>query len=114
MHYGLSLPTGKECADVRFLALLAERAEAAGWDGIFLEDYICYGGDPAAPTCNSWIALAAMAARTERLRLGTEVTPLTRRRPWAVAREAVGIDQLSGGRMILGVGLGDTGESVGV
>src|SRR6266496_6500473 len=54
-----------------------------------------------------------MAARTERIRLGTEVTPLTRRRPWNVAREAAGIDQLSGGRMVLGVGLGDTGEALG-
>jgi alkanesulfonate monooxygenase SsuD/methylene tetrahydromethanopterin reductase-like flavin-dependent oxidoreductase (luciferase family) len=114
LQYGLSLPTGGECADLRFLVLLAERAEAAGWDGIFLEDYICYGGDASMPTCNTWIALAAMAIRTEHVRLGTEVTPLTRRRPWAVAREATGIDQLSGGRMILGVGLGDTGESVGV
>jgi alkanesulfonate monooxygenase SsuD/methylene tetrahydromethanopterin reductase-like flavin-dependent oxidoreductase (luciferase family) len=114
VQYGVSLPTGGECGDPGFLVELAERAEAVGWDGVFLEDYVCYGGEPAAPTCNTWIALAAMAARTERIRLGTEVTPLTRRRPWNVAREAAGIDQLSGGRMILGVGLGDTGEAVGV
>jgi alkanesulfonate monooxygenase SsuD/methylene tetrahydromethanopterin reductase-like flavin-dependent oxidoreductase (luciferase family) len=80
---------------------------------LFLEDYVCYQGDPAEPTCNTWIALAAIATRTERIRLGTEVTPLTRRRPWNVAREAAGIDQLSGGRMILGVGLGDAGEAIG-
>jgi len=114
VHYGLSLPTGRECGEPRFLVTLAERAEAAGWDGLFLEDYVCYGGDPVAPTCNTWVALAAMAVRTERIRLGTEVTPLTRRRPWNVAREAAAVDQLSGGRMILGVGLGDTGEAVGV
>jgi alkanesulfonate monooxygenase SsuD/methylene tetrahydromethanopterin reductase-like flavin-dependent oxidoreductase (luciferase family) len=114
VQYGVSLPTGGECGDPAFLVELAEHAEATGWDGVFLEDYVCYAGDPAAPTCNTWIALAAMAARTERIRLGTEVTPLTRRRPWNVAREAAGIDQLSGGRMILGVGLGDTGEAVGV
>lgn len=59
------------------------------------------------------MVLAAIAARTERIRLGTEVTPLARRRPWNVAREAAGIDQISGGRMILGVGLGDTGEAIG-
>ncbi len=112
MQYGLSLPTGGECGDPRFLAELGERSESAGWDGLFLEDYVCYQGDPAAPTCNTWIALAAIAARTARIRLGTEVTPLTRRRPWNVAREAAGIDQLSGGRMILGVGLGDTGEAL--
>ena len=113
MLYGLSLPTGGECGDPRFLLGLAERAEAAGWDGVFLEDYVCYQGDPAAPACNAWVVLAAIAARTARIRLGTAVTPLPRRRPWNVAREAAGIDQLSGGRMILGVGLGDTGESVG-
>jgi alkanesulfonate monooxygenase SsuD/methylene tetrahydromethanopterin reductase-like flavin-dependent oxidoreductase (luciferase family) len=114
VEYGLSLPTGGACGDPAFLVELAERAEGAGWDGVFLEDYVCYGGDAATPTCNTWIALAAMAVRTERIRLGTEVTPLTRRRPWNVAREAVGVDQLSGGRMILGVGLGDTGEAIGV
>lgn len=114
MRYGLSLPTGGECGDPRFLVALAERAEAEGWDGLFLEDYVCYGGDATAPTCNVWAVLAAIAARTERILLGTEVTPLTRRRPWNVAREAATVDQLSCGRMILGVGLGDTGEAVGV
>ena len=112
MQYGLSLPTGGECGDPRFLVDLAERAEAAGWDGLFLEDYVCYGGDRATPTCNVWAVLAAVAVRTRRMRLGTEVTPLTRRRPWNVAREAAAVDQLSGGRMVLGVGLGDTGEAI--
>ena len=112
MEYGLSLPTGGVCGDRRFLVELAERAEAAGWDGIFLEDYVLYQGDPAMPTCATWVALAAMATRTEHVRLGVEVAPLTRRRPWNVAREAAGVDQLSGGRVILGVGLGDLGDSV--
>ncbi len=113
MEYGLALPTGGECGDPRFVVELAERAEAVGWDGVFLEDYVCCQGDPAAPTCNTWIVLAGVAARTERIRLGTLVTPLARRRPWNVAREAAGIDQLSEGRMVLGVGLGDTGEALG-
>jgi alkanesulfonate monooxygenase SsuD/methylene tetrahydromethanopterin reductase-like flavin-dependent oxidoreductase (luciferase family) len=81
MQYGVSLPTGGECGDPRFLVELAERAEATGWDGLFLEDYVCYQGDRGAPARNTWIALAAIAVRTERLRLGTEVTPLARRRP---------------------------------
>jgi alkanesulfonate monooxygenase SsuD/methylene tetrahydromethanopterin reductase-like flavin-dependent oxidoreductase (luciferase family) len=114
VRFGLCLPTGGECGDPSFLVELAERAEAAGWEAVLLEDYVCYQGDPSAPTCNVWVALAAMATRTERVRLGTEVTPLARRRPWNVAREAAGVDQLSGGRMILGVGIGDTGEAVGV
>lgn len=112
MRYGLALPTGGECGDPAFLVELAVLAEATGWDGVFLEDYICFQGDPAAPTCDPWVALAAIAVTTERIRLGTMVTPLSRRRPWKVAREVAGIDRLSAGRMVLGVGLGDTGEHV--
>jgi alkanesulfonate monooxygenase SsuD/methylene tetrahydromethanopterin reductase-like flavin-dependent oxidoreductase (luciferase family) len=107
LRYGLALPTGGECGDPRFLVELAVLAEETGWDGIFLEDYLWYQGDPRIPTCDTWVALAAIAVRTHRVRLGTQVTPLSRRRPWKVAREAAGVDQLSGGRMILGVGLGD-------
>lgn len=113
MRCGLSLPTGGECGDPRFLLDLATAAEVAGWEGVFFEDYVCYSGDPVMPTCNVWTVLAAVAVRTERIILGTSVTPLTRRRPWNVAREAVAVDHLSGGRMVLGVGLGDTGEAVG-
>jgi alkanesulfonate monooxygenase SsuD/methylene tetrahydromethanopterin reductase-like flavin-dependent oxidoreductase (luciferase family) len=110
VQFGLALPTGGECGDPRFLVELAELAEDAGWDGIFLEDYVFYQGDPARPTCNTWVALAAMAMRTKRVRLGVEVVALPRRRPWNVAREAAAIDQLSEGRMILGVAQGDTGD----
>jgi alkanesulfonate monooxygenase SsuD/methylene tetrahydromethanopterin reductase-like flavin-dependent oxidoreductase (luciferase family) len=112
MKYGLALPTGKERGDPTFLVELAVLAEATGWDGVFLEDYICFQGDTRAPTCDPWIALAGIAIKTARVRLGSMVTPLSRRRPWKVAREVAGIDLLSGGRMVLGVGLGDTGEHV--
>jgi alkanesulfonate monooxygenase SsuD/methylene tetrahydromethanopterin reductase-like flavin-dependent oxidoreductase (luciferase family) len=112
MNYGLALPTGGECGDPRFLVELAERAEAAGWDGIFPEDYVLYQGDPTMPTSPTWPVLAAIAVRTERLVLGVEVTPLARRRPWNVAREVAAVDQLSEGRAVLGVGLGDVGEFV--
>jgi alkanesulfonate monooxygenase SsuD/methylene tetrahydromethanopterin reductase-like flavin-dependent oxidoreductase (luciferase family) len=98
-------------AATRFLVQLVERAEASGWDGLFLEDLRLLPGRSAVPTSNTWVALAAIAARTVRIRLGTEVTPLARRRPWNVAREAAGIDQISEGRMILGVGLGDASEA---
>jgi hypothetical protein len=113
LRYGLSLPNGGECGDPRFLLELAERAEAAGWDALFLEDYISYQGDPRAPTCDVWTTLGAIAVRTRRMLLGTSVVPLPRRRPWKVAREAAAIDQLSGGRFVLGVGIGDAGEHVG-
>jgi alkanesulfonate monooxygenase SsuD/methylene tetrahydromethanopterin reductase-like flavin-dependent oxidoreductase (luciferase family) len=112
MKYGLYLPTGGECGDPRFLVELAGLAEEAGWDGVFIEDYIVYQGEADEPTCDPWVALAAMAVVTQRVRLGTAVTPLARRRPWKVAREAAAVDQLSGGRMILGVGLGDVGDSI--
>ena len=107
MHYGICLPNGGACGDPRTLAEFAALAEEAGWDGIFLEDYIVWQGHQEVPTYDPWISLAAMAMRTTRIRLGTSVTPLPRRRPWKVASEAVAIDHLSGGRMILGVGLGD-------
>jgi alkanesulfonate monooxygenase SsuD/methylene tetrahydromethanopterin reductase-like flavin-dependent oxidoreductase (luciferase family) len=110
MRYGLNLPNGGPCGDARTLGELAALAEAAGWDGVFLEDYLVYQGQPGTPTYDPWVALAAMALRTERIRLGTEVTPLTRRRPWKLARETVTLDHLSGGRLILGVGLGDGAE----
>jgi hypothetical protein len=107
MHYGLAIANAGACADPRILADLAQLAEAVGWDGIFVEDYITHHAARDIPTCDPWIALAAMAPRTERVRLGISVAPLSRRRPWKVAREAVAIDQLSSGRLIVGVGLGD-------
>lgn len=104
MYCGIDLPTTGEFADVRTLAHLARDAEAAGWDGFFLYDQIA--ADPAEPLIDPWIALTAIALATVRLRFGPLVTPLPRRRPWKVARETVTLDHLSGGRLILGVGLG--------
>jgi alkanesulfonate monooxygenase SsuD/methylene tetrahydromethanopterin reductase-like flavin-dependent oxidoreductase (luciferase family) len=102
----VGLPNVREYADPRLLMELAAEAEAAGWDGVFVWDHIAREEDPSVPATDPWIALAAMAVRTQRVRLGSMVTPLARRRPWKVAREAVALDVLSGGRFILGVGLG--------
>ena len=110
MEYAVALPTGGECGDPTFLVELAEVAESSGWDGVFLEDYICYQGDAANPTCDTWTALAAIAMRTTRIALGIEVVALTRRRPWKVAREAATIDRLSNGRLVVGFGIGDQGD----
>jgi alkanesulfonate monooxygenase SsuD/methylene tetrahydromethanopterin reductase-like flavin-dependent oxidoreductase (luciferase family) len=107
MRYCLNLPNAGACGDARTLAEFAAIAEEAGWDAVFLEDYIIYQNRQDIPAYDPWIALAAMALRTERIRLGTMVTALARRRPWKLAREAVTLDHLSGGRLILGVGLGD-------
>jgi len=92
------------------MAELAALAEASGWDGMFLEDYLVYQGDASQPTYDPWICMAAMAVATDRIRIGTTVTPLPRRRPWKVAAEAVALDHLSNGRLVLGVGIGDPGD----
>jgi hypothetical protein len=84
---------------------LAGEAEDRGWDGFFLWDSIC-GEDRRLPTVDAFTTLAAVAANTKRIRLGTTVTALARLRPWRVARETVTIDHLSNGRLTLGVGLG--------
>ncbi len=104
MYYGIDLPPTGDYADVRALAALAHEAEATGWDGFFIYDQIA----PAAraPLVDPWVALSAIALSTERIRFGPLVTPLARRRPWKVARETATLDQLSGGRLTLGVGLG--------
>jgi alkanesulfonate monooxygenase SsuD/methylene tetrahydromethanopterin reductase-like flavin-dependent oxidoreductase (luciferase family) len=108
MRYGLSLPNGGACHDAKRLAEFAHLAEETGWDGAFLEDYIVWQGHMDTPTYDPWVGLAAMALSTKRIRLGTMVTALPRRRPWKLARETVTLDHLSDGRLILGVGLGDT------
>jgi alkanesulfonate monooxygenase SsuD/methylene tetrahydromethanopterin reductase-like flavin-dependent oxidoreductase (luciferase family) len=115
MFYGIEFPAAGECGDPKTLAELARLAEDAGWDGVFLEDYVFYHNDtyrsvPGAPTYDPWICLAAMAMRTEHVRLGTTITPLPRRRPWKLAREAISLDHLSGGRLNLGVGSGDVSD----
>jgi alkanesulfonate monooxygenase SsuD/methylene tetrahydromethanopterin reductase-like flavin-dependent oxidoreductase (luciferase family) len=104
MRYGILLPPFGPCADLTTLIALAADAEEAGWDGFFLWDDVTTG-DPI-PVADPWIALAAIAVRTRTLRLGALVTPLARRRPWKVARETITLDHLSGGRLIVGVGLG--------
>ena len=90
--------------DVKLLVEMATVAESAGWDGVFLWDHLQYR-EPV-PIADTWVTLSAVAAATETIRLGPLVTPLARRRPWKVAREALTLDHLSDGRLILGVGLG--------
>jgi alkanesulfonate monooxygenase SsuD/methylene tetrahydromethanopterin reductase-like flavin-dependent oxidoreductase (luciferase family) len=102
---GVFLPIFDELGDPAVLARLAARAEERGWDGVFLWDHVLYRA-PVATATDPWVALAAMAVATERIELGPMVTPLARRRPWIVARQAVALDQLSGGRIVLGLGLG--------
>lgn len=93
------------------MADLAARTEARGWDGFFVWDHVAYS-EPVRALADPWVTLAAVAAATERVTIGPLVTPLPRRRPHQLARETVTLDRLSGGRLVLGVGLGSarTGE----
>jgi alkanesulfonate monooxygenase SsuD/methylene tetrahydromethanopterin reductase-like flavin-dependent oxidoreductase (luciferase family) len=94
-----------ELADARALAALAARAEGAGWDGFFVWDHVRYS-PPTLAVADPWVALTAIALATERVRIGPLVTPVSRRRPHKLARETATLDRLSGGRLVLGVGLG--------
>jgi alkanesulfonate monooxygenase SsuD/methylene tetrahydromethanopterin reductase-like flavin-dependent oxidoreductase (luciferase family) len=107
MRYAIHFHNFGPYADPRLLAELAREAEDAGWDGVFVCDYLtARSARGAEPVANPWIALAAIAGATSRVRLGPMVTPLPRRRPGQLASETVTLDHLSGGRLTLGVGSG--------
>lgn len=105
LRFGFDFPPFGELADPRRMAELAIVAEEAGWDGVFVWDHVMYRA-PVTDAGDPWIGLAAVAAATTRVMLGPMVTPLPRRRPQIVARQAAALDQLSAGRFILGAGLG--------
>jgi alkanesulfonate monooxygenase SsuD/methylene tetrahydromethanopterin reductase-like flavin-dependent oxidoreductase (luciferase family) len=88
------------------MAELAAEAERAGWDGVFVSDHLQWLAPAPQPVADPWILLAAMAMTTQQIRLGILVTPVARRRPWKLARETITLDHLSGGRLVLGAGIG--------
>jgi alkanesulfonate monooxygenase SsuD/methylene tetrahydromethanopterin reductase-like flavin-dependent oxidoreductase (luciferase family) len=96
---GIVITTG----DPRAAAELAAEAEAAGWDGVFSWDGVAIG---TMDIYDPWVVMAAMAMRTDRVTVGAMVSPPSRRRPWKLAREAMTLDRLSNGRLVLPVGLG--------
>jgi alkanesulfonate monooxygenase SsuD/methylene tetrahydromethanopterin reductase-like flavin-dependent oxidoreductase (luciferase family) len=104
MRYAIDLPNFGDYGDPRLLASLAGEAEDHGWDGFFIWDHII--APDAMPVADTTVALAAIALETQRIRFGPMVLPLPRRSPWKVAREAITLDHLSNGRLILGIGLG--------
>jgi hypothetical protein len=104
---GVYVPNYGTFGDVRKLAGLCHEAEQAGWDGFFVWDTIYPGVEPVV---DPWVVLSACAATTSHIMLGAMVTAVARRRPMKLARELLSLDQLSGGRVIGGVGLGDSGE----
>jgi alkanesulfonate monooxygenase SsuD/methylene tetrahydromethanopterin reductase-like flavin-dependent oxidoreductase (luciferase family) len=105
LKQAIDIPPFGELSDPRVLADLAAAADERGWDGFFVWDHIAYR-EPVRAVADPWVALAAIACATSRMRIGPMVTPLSRRRIQKLARETVTLDQLSDGRLILGVGLG--------
>jgi alkanesulfonate monooxygenase SsuD/methylene tetrahydromethanopterin reductase-like flavin-dependent oxidoreductase (luciferase family) len=103
VRYGISVPNFAEPGQ---LLEVARAADTSGWDGFFLWDHIVVDREAPPPISEPWTVLAAAAMVTARVRLGTMVTPVARRRPWVLARQVTTVDHLSGGRAVLGVGLG--------
>jgi alkanesulfonate monooxygenase SsuD/methylene tetrahydromethanopterin reductase-like flavin-dependent oxidoreductase (luciferase family) len=103
MKFAVVASNAGEYADPKLLVQLAREAESAGWDGFFVWDMLYSEGEPVV---DALVALSAIAVSTDRIQIGTMALGLGRRRPWKVAREAVTLDLLSDGRLILAVGAG--------
>lgn len=114
MNFAIYACTLGGLADVRVLAELAASAEKAGFDGFFICDWMLPSawpeGEPTA-VADTQVALTAIALATSRVRFGAMVSPLPRRRPVKFAREALSLDRLSGGRLIIGAGSGHEVET---
>ncbi len=108
MRYSVNIPNFGDFADARTVAKVATAAEEAGWDALFVWDHVVHDKKRRAgqPFGDPWMLLTAAALATSRLRLGTLVTPVARRRPEQLARQVATLDALSGGRVIFGAGLG--------
>lgn len=108
MHYGIEMTNLGDYADPRVAVRLARAAEEAGWEGLFVWDHLAFAW--GVPSGDPWVILSAVTASTRRLKLGTAVTPLARRRLQVVANSLATLDLLSGGRVVFGAGLGGVGE----
>jgi len=106
MRFAIDVPNFGDFADPRVVADLARRAEDAGWDGLFVWDHVTHTKSLRRQIADPWVLLTAAALATRTIRLGTMVTPVARRRVSKLAREVTTLDRLTGGRMVLGVGLG--------
>jgi probable F420-dependent oxidoreductase len=102
---GIAVPCFAQ--DPMELVRLGIEAEQAGFDGFFLWDHIVFSNTgEGPPIVDPWLVLAVVAASTSRIKIGTMITPVPRRRPWQLAKETATLDRLSNGRLILGVGIG--------
>lgn len=109
VNCAVGLPNVGEYGDPELLVQLARDAEAAGWAGAFVWDHVAYR-ERGWPVADPYMTVAAIAARTERIRLGVLVSAIARRRPTKLARELATLDVLSGGRLVVGAGLGSQAE----
>jgi alkanesulfonate monooxygenase SsuD/methylene tetrahydromethanopterin reductase-like flavin-dependent oxidoreductase (luciferase family) len=110
MRFSVSIPNFGDFADPEAVAVLAQAVEHAGWDALFVWDHVVHEKRLVREIADPWILLTTAALVTSRIKLGTLVTPVARRRPQKLAREVTTLDRLTGGRMVLGVGLGDPVE----
>jgi alkanesulfonate monooxygenase SsuD/methylene tetrahydromethanopterin reductase-like flavin-dependent oxidoreductase (luciferase family) len=106
VRFAINVPNFGPYADVAAMADLARIAEEGGWDGLFVWDHVTWLRSDPQPVADPWILLTAVALATTKLRIGTMITPVARRRPAKLVRETATLDRLSGGRLTLGVGLG--------
>ena len=104
MRTGIYAPTFGEYADPRVHAELAKAAEEAGWDGYFVFDHLVFTS--GLPLADALVTLSGIAMATQRIRIGSMITPVARRQPWQLAKQIATLDHLSGGRVVLGVGVG--------
>jgi alkanesulfonate monooxygenase SsuD/methylene tetrahydromethanopterin reductase-like flavin-dependent oxidoreductase (luciferase family) len=106
MRFSINIPNFGDFADPRTVAKAAVAAEQAGWDGLFVWDHVLHRRHGDRPFADPWMLLTAAALATSRIRLGTLVTPVARRRPQQLARQVATLDAMSGGRVTFGAGLG--------
>ncbi|MEV6560655.1 LLM class flavin-dependent oxidoreductase [Nocardia sp. NPDC051756] len=108
MRFSINIPNFGDFADARTVAMAAQAAEEAGWDALFIWDHVVLDKKErrGQPFGDPWMLLTAAALATSRLKLGTLVTPVARRRPEQLARQVATLDALSGGRVIFSAGLG--------
>ena len=97
LRYGFIIPNG----EANEIVTMAREAKDTGWDGVFYWDGIYI--ESAGPMFDPWAMLAAIASQTSRVRIGAMLTPVSRRRPWKLARETMTVDRISGGRLVLPV-----------
>jgi probable F420-dependent oxidoreductase len=111
MRYGVCVANIGTYADARATVSVAQTAEAAGWEALLVWDHLAFTWGAAA--ADPWVTLGAVAASTERIRIGTAVTPVARRRPQVLAQQVATLDVLSGGRVVFGAGLGGSPSEFG-